>query len=87
MIINTRDGLFQGVDEDKNTLSVFSVTNYANTSNKAGILKIGKNHLITPHLINSSPTKKGSWVLELSTRSNLNFTSIEHDIRNCMYDF
>lgn len=62
MLINTRDGLSQGVGETSNTLSVFSVTNYANSGNKAGILKITKNFAVTPYLLNSSPSKKGLWV-------------------------
>ena len=66
----------QGVDEEKCTLSIFSVTNYAQSSNKAGILKINKNLSLVPYLLNSSPTKKGSWVLDLPAKSGLSFTSI-----------
>ena len=76
MLINTRDGLPHGVDEEKHTLSVFSVTNYANSNNKAGILKINKNLSLVPYLLNCSPTKKGCWVLELQTKSNINFTTV-----------
>jgi glycine cleavage system H lipoate-binding protein len=77
MLINTKDGLPQGVDEEKNTLSVFSVSNYANCTGKAGILKINKNLSLVPYLLNNSPTKKGSWVPEIQTKSNLSFTSAE----------
>ena len=77
MLINTRDGLPHGVDEEHMTLSVFSVTNYANTNNKAGVLKISKNLSLVPYLLNSSPTKRGNWVTNLSMKSNLNFTSVE----------
>lgn len=63
MLINTKDGILDGVEQESHVLSVFSVTNYANTNNKAGILKIGKNLTLSPYVMNSSPSKKGSWVL------------------------
>ncbi len=86
MLINTRDGLPQGVDEEKHTLSIFSVTNYSQSNNKAGILKINKNLSLVPYLLNSSPTKKGSWVLDLPTKtSTITFTSIESDFRSTMF--
>lgn len=85
MLVNTKDGLLHGVDEEKNVLSVFSVTNYANTNNKAGILKINKNLSLVPYLLNSSPSKKGSWLLDLPSKNNLNFTSIENEFRNSMF--
>jgi hypothetical protein len=86
MIINTRDGLPQGVDEEKHTLSVFSITNYAQSNNKAGILKINKNHSIVPYLLNSSPTKKGSWLIDIPPAKNpLSFNSIETEYRNSMF--
>lgn len=84
MLINTRDGLPQGVDEEGHTLSVFSVPNYANSNNKAGILKINKNLSLVPYLLNSSPSKRGSWVTEIQMKSSLAFTTAEADIRNSM---
>ena len=77
MLVNTRDGLPHGVDEDKHTLSVFSVPNYNNSSNKAGILKINKNLSLVPYLLNSSPTKRGAWLLDLP-KTNLAFTAVEN---------
>jgi glycine cleavage system H lipoate-binding protein len=56
---------------------VFSVPNYNNSSNKAGILKINKNLSLVPYLLNSSPTKRGSWLLDLP-KTNLAFTAVEN---------
>ena len=85
MLINTRDGIPNGVDEDHHTLSIFSVSNYAN-NNKAGILKINKNLSLVPYLLNSSPSKRGNWVNTISMKSSLSFTSVESDIRNAMFE-
>lgn len=74
--MNTRDGLPHGVNEENQTLSVFSITDYANLNNKAGILKISKNLSIVPYLLDSSPTKRGNWVNNLPVKSTLNFTSV-----------
>ena len=63
MLINTRDGLKDGVSDTGNTLSIFSITNYGNTNNKAGVLKINKDLSLLPYLLNSSPSKKGQWAL------------------------
>ena len=62
------------------------MTNYANTENKAGILKISKNLSLVPYLMNSSPTKRGNWVNNLPVKSTLNFTSVENEIRNTMFE-
>lgn len=62
MLINTKDGLSNGVEDNRHTISVFSVTNYAHSKNKAGILKVKKDMGLVPYLLNSSPTKRGSWV-------------------------
>lgn len=86
MLINTRDGLPQGVDEERCTLSIFSVTNYAQSSNKAGILKVNKNLSLVPYLLNSSPTKKGSWLLDLPAKTALAFTSLEAEFRSSMFE-
>lgn len=86
MLINTRDGLAQGVDEEKCTLSVFSVTNYAQSGNKAGVLKVNKNLSLVPHVLNCSPSKKGSWLLDLPAKSGLAFTSLEAEIRSSMFE-
>jgi hypothetical protein len=85
MLINTKDGLATGVDEEKNTLSVFSVSNYGHTAGKAGILKISKNLSLVPYLLNNSPTKKGSWVPDIQTKSNLSFTAAELDFRKAIF--
>jgi len=86
MLVNTRDGLPHGVDEEHHTLSVFSVTNYASTNNKAGILKINKNLSLVPYLLNSSPSKRGNWVTTLPVKTNLTFTSVESEIRAEMFE-
>jgi arsenate reductase-like glutaredoxin family protein len=85
MLINTRDGLPQGVDEEKHTLSIFSVANFAQSNNKAGILKINKNLSLVPYLLGSSPTKKGSWVADLPPKTAITFTSVEADFRSSMF--
>lgn len=77
MLINTRDGLPNGFDEKGHTLSIFSVTNYSNSNNKAGILKINKNLSLVPYLLNSSPSKRGNWLSEVQMKSSLAFTSVE----------
>lgn len=85
MLINTRDGLPHGVNEEGHTLSVLSVTNYANSSNKAGILKINKDLSLVPYLLNCSPGKGGSWLNEVQMKSSLAFTSVETEIRSSMF--
>jgi hypothetical protein len=42
MIINTKDGLKNGVEDDGPILSISSIPNYGNTLNKGCILKITK---------------------------------------------
>jgi len=76
MLINTRDSLPQGVDEKEHTLSIYSVSDYGQSSNKAGIIKINKDLSLVPYLLNNSPGKKGNWVMDLPTKSNINFTSL-----------
>lgn len=73
MLINTQDGIQNGISEDRNTLSIFSVTNYGGSNNKGGVLKINKNLQIIPYLVNGSPTKRGSWVTENTTKTGLIF--------------
>jgi hypothetical protein len=85
MLINTRDGLPQGVDEERHTLSVFSVANFAQSNNKAGILKVNKNHSLVPYLLPSSPTKRGQWVTDLPPKTGISLTQAEADFRNSMF--
>ena len=42
MIIDTKDGLKNGVEDDGLILSISSIPNYANSLNKGCILKITK---------------------------------------------
>lgn len=85
MLINTRDGLPQGVDEERLTLSVFSVANFAQSNNKAGILKVNKNHSLVPYLLPTSPTKRGQWVADLPPKTGISLTPAEADFRNNMF--
>ncbi len=86
MLINTRDGLARGVDDETHhTLSVFSATNFANSNNKACVLRINKNFNIAPLLIEGSPTKKSLWVCDVPIKSNLTFNPAETEVRNCMF--
>lgn len=73
------------MDEHGHTLSLFSVTNYNNSGNKAGMLKINKNLSLGPHLLNASPGKKGPWLTEVNVKSNLPLTSVEADIRSNIF--
>ena len=84
MLVNTRDGLKHGVDEAGHTLSVFSITNFGNSQNKAGVLKINKDLSLVPCLLNSSPTKKGQWAHEVAAKSGLTFTALENEVRGQM---
>jgi hypothetical protein len=43
MIINTKDALPEGIEQNKYELSILSVTNLNNKNNKSCILKINKN--------------------------------------------
>ena len=85
MLINTRDGLPHGVDEAGHTLSVFSVTNYGNSQNKAGVLRINKDMSLVPYLLNSSPSKKGQWVTEVKNKGQLSLTALENEVRSQMF--
>lgn len=51
MIINTRDGILGGLQEEGCTISIFSATNYPNVKNKGAMLKINKNLSVVPCLI------------------------------------
>ncbi len=42
MIINTKNGLKLGVEDDGPVLSICSIPNYANSQNKGCIIKITK---------------------------------------------
>lgn len=62
MLINTKDALTNGVEENKCILSVFSVPNYPKQNNKGGILRINKNLEVVPHILKGSPSSKAIWV-------------------------
>lgn len=62
------------------------MSNYADSSSKAGILKINKQMSLVPYVLNSSPSKRGNWLNGLSMKSNLAFTSAETEIRNAMFE-
>jgi hypothetical protein len=53
MIINSRDGLANGIEESKYELSIFSVSNFNNKNNKGCILKINKNLEVIPQMLKS----------------------------------
>jgi hypothetical protein len=50
------------------------VANFAQSNNKAGILKVNKNHSLVPYLLPSSPTKRGQWVAELPPKTGISLT-------------
>ena len=74
MVINTRDGISNGVEENKCVLSVFSVPNYANKSNKGGILRINKNLEVIPQILKGSATSRSAWVSDQHAKANIAFT-------------
>lgn len=68
MIINTRDGLPNGVEQSKYELSILTVSNFANRNNKGCILKINKNLEVIPQIIKANQSvsqgKNIQWVNE-----------------------
>ena len=85
MIINTKDGLESGVEEQGHTLSVFSVTDFAHSQNKAGMLKINKDLSLLPCLINSSNMKNSYWLPDIPTKTALSFTAQEQEMRGMLF--
>ena len=70
-MINSKDGLKNGCEEDGITLSINTIPNYANSNCKGCILKITKELEIAPCLINPTGLKQTPWVTELSTKVNI----------------
>lgn len=83
MIINTKDGLENGVEENKCVLSIFSVPNYGSRANKGAILRINKNLQVIPHILKGSG-QKPNWLSE-QPRANLSFTEEELSMRRTMF--
>lgn len=73
MLINTKDGLENGIQEGKVSLSVFSVSNYGKLSNKACILRVNKDLNIVPYVINGVAGKVG-WIGEGALKPNQKFS-------------
>ena len=69
MLINTKDGLENGIEEGKISLSVFSVSNYGKLTNKACILRVNKDLNIVPYVINGVNSKVG-WIGEGALKTN-----------------
>lgn len=84
MLINTKDGLPNGIEESKCVLSVFSVLNYPKTNNKGGILRINKNLDVIPHIIKGSPSK-GQWISGSQNKANFDLSDSESEIRKTMF--
>ena len=84
MIINTKDGLEDGVEESKCALSIFSVPNYGGRSNKGGILRINKNLQVIPHILKGSPSRKNEWLSE-NLKTNLTLNEGESELRRTMF--
>lgn len=60
-MINTKDGLANGIEEGRCTLSIFSVSNYSKSGNKGGILRINKDLNVIPYIIKGT-NGKVNWV-------------------------
>lgn len=84
MFINTKDGLQNGIEEGKSTLSVFSVSNYSKGNNKAGILRVNKDLNVVPYIIKGS-SNKINWVGENNFKINQNFSETEMEFRKTMF--
>lgn len=71
MLINTQDGLANGIEQSKYTLSIFSVPNYHKKNNKGGVLRINKNLSVIPQILKGS-SSKAIWVSEQQqTKANI----------------
>lgn len=71
MLINTKDGLANGVEEGKCVLSVFSVPSYSKMNNNGSILRINKNLSVIPHVLKSSSSHKALWVSEQQSKTSI----------------
>ena len=69
MLINTKDGLANGIEEGKCCLSVFSVSNYSKTNNKGGILRVNKDLNVVPYIIKGF-NGKINWIGENNIKIN-----------------
>ena len=76
MLINTKDGLQNGMEEGKVALSVFSVSNYSK-SNKACILRVNKDLNVVPYVIKGL-SGKANWITEGALKPNQTFSEDEH---------
>lgn len=92
MIINTKDGLANGLEESKYELSILTVPNLGNKNNKGCMLKINKNLEVAPQILKSAtmpPSQNSSravqWVNENETKSNMQMNPIELNFRKSMF--
>ena len=85
MIINTKDGLENGIEESKCALSIFSVANYGALNNKGGILRINKNLQVIPHILKGSPSRKNEWLSE-NLKTNLTLNEGESELRRTIFE-
>lgn len=85
MLINSKDGLANGLEEGKCSLSVFSVSNYGRNTNKGCILRINKDLGVVPYMIKGMPTK-ANWVSESTFRINHNYSEGECSYRKSLFE-
>lgn len=83
MLINTKDGLQNGIEEGKVALSVFSVSNYSKSNNKASILRVNKDLNVVPYVIKGLNTKV-NWI-EGTFKPNHTFSEEEQEFRKTMF--
>lgn len=86
MLVNTRDGVQEGVEAGKYALSVFSVANYGGRNNKGGILRINKNLEVIPHILKGSMTNKGMWMSGEGRRGGVALSEAECELRRRMFE-
>jgi hypothetical protein len=84
-IISAKDGLINGFENER-MLSICSIQNYGNSSNKGCILKITKDHEITPCIVGGGNGKKTLWVNELNTKTNIMMSENEANFRKKMFE-
>ncbi len=72
--------------ENDRMLSICSIPNYGNSSNKGCILKVTKEHEIAPCIVTAGTGKKTLWVNELNTKTNVMMSESEVNFRKKMFE-
>lgn len=92
MIINTKDGLANGLEESKYELSILTVPNLGNKNNKGCMLKINKNLEVAPQILKSAPvsqplnsTRMIQWVNENEPKLSTQINQSELNFRKSMF--